>query len=62
MENIVCQRHDNELDTILIGNHTAQDFARAVGDSITDRMAEGGSVFLFSWPSFRRLAAKSSQP
>ena len=63
LANIVCQRHDECLDTILVSNHqSAEDFARAVGDSITDRIAQGGGVFAFTWPSFRRLAAKSSHP
>lgn len=56
LTNIVCQRHDYGLDTILISNHTPDEFAESVGDSITDRIAQGGGIFEFAWLSFRRAS------
>ena len=57
LANIVCQRHDDRRDTILISNQPTESFLRSVGDSITDRIAEGGSIYQFDWPSFRRTSA-----
>jgi DNA replication protein DnaC len=56
LNNIVCQRHDYGLDTILIANQSADEFAGTVGDSITDRIAQDGGIFEFPWPSFRRVS------
>ncbi len=53
LTNIVCQRHDDSLDTILISNHDPDEFAPCVGDSIADRIA-GAGVLVFHWQSFRR--------
>ena len=55
MANIVCQRHDYGRDTILISNQSYESLARSVGESITDRIAEGGGIYTFNWPSFRRV-------
>jgi DNA replication protein DnaC len=55
LANIVCQRHDYGRDTILISNQSDESLARSVGESITDRIAEGGGIYTFNWPSFRRV-------
>jgi len=53
LNNLICTRHDEALDTILIANQSAADFTTAVGESIGDRMNEAGGIIEFSWPSFR---------
>jgi DNA replication protein DnaC len=53
LENIVCQRHDDGKDTLLVGNLTPTEFCRCVGSSIESRMCEGGGVLVCDWPSFR---------
>jgi DNA replication protein DnaC len=56
LANIVCQRHDDGRDTILISNQSAESLARSIGESVTDRIAEGPGIFEFNWKSFRRLS------
>lgn len=50
---LVDSRYANNVDTILITNHTERDFLRAVGPSIADRLKECGVFVPFNWPSFR---------
>jgi DNA replication protein DnaC len=58
LSEIICRRHDKGRDTILISVQSEEDFAQSVGESITDRIAEGGGIYTFNWPSFRRSAPR----
>lgn len=51
--NIVDQRYARELPTVLIGNLQPQAFLENVGNSIADRMNEGGGIIEMNWQSFR---------
>lgn len=53
LSNLLCARHDDARDSILIANHDAATFTATVGESIADRMREAGGVIEFRWPSFR---------
>jgi DNA replication protein DnaC len=60
LNNLLCARHDEGRDSILIANQDAATFTAAVGESIADRMREAGGVIEFQWPSFR--ARNREQP
>jgi DNA replication protein DnaC len=47
-------RYDRMLDTVLIGNYTAEEFAASMGPSIVDRIHECGIKIVCNWRSFRR--------
>ncbi|MBA3351915.1 MAG: ATP-binding protein [Blastocatellia bacterium] len=53
LTNLLCARHDEAKDSILIANQDAATFTAAVGESIADRMHEAGGIIEFRWPSFR---------
>lgn len=53
LNNLLCARHDDAKDSILIANKDAATFTATVGESIADRMREAGGVIEFRWPSFR---------
>lgn len=54
LTHLVDKRYGNMMATIFIGNFdTADSFKACVGDSIYSRLAETGSIFLFSWQSWR---------
>lgn len=53
IENIVCQRHDDGKDTILIANLTKESAEESLGASICSRLVEGGGVIVCDWKSFR---------
>lgn len=53
LENIVCGRHDDGKDTLLISNLKKAEFEASVGESIVSRMCQGGGVVVCDWGSFR---------
>lgn len=54
IQRIVSRRYDtNQMDTILISNETAEEFAKIVGDRVMSRINETGGVCDFNWESFR---------
>lgn len=61
LNTIVCKRHDDGRDTILIhgvdtprlSKEQIDEATKAIGASITSRMWEGGGVVKFDWSSFR---------
>lgn len=57
---IINDRYENMLPTILISNLTMPQLAESIGERLTDRMSEGGgSVLAFNWDSYRQSGAKA---
>jgi len=50
---LIDTRYGNMKDTVLISNQTVDAFVRNVGDSVADRMNEGGGVIEMNWQSLR---------
>lgn len=50
---MIDARYSGVKDTILIGNLTPETLGKAVGDSVMDRMNEGGGVLVMDWDSMR---------
>ena len=50
---VVNERYANLRTTILVTNQTAEDAAKNLGESITDRVRECGWFVECDWPSFR---------
>jgi len=50
---LLNKRYDDKGDTILVCNATLAEFTASIGDSIADRMKEGGGILEFTWASFR---------
>lgn len=53
LHQLVIARHDEMLDTVLIGNGTPEDMLTALGDSIASRMTQAGGVIVLDGPSHR---------
>lgn len=51
---IVDKRYGNMQNTLLVSNLTAADFAKKMGPSILDRLAQCGGIVEFTGKSFRR--------
>ena len=51
--NILDHRHADMLPTLIIANLSPQDFAKHVGPSILDRIAQTGGIVQCTWGSFR---------
>ena len=57
---IINDRYENMLPTILITNLTMPQLSESIGDRLTDRMSEGGgSVLTFNWESYRQSGVKA---
>jgi len=52
--NLLDKRYAAQKPTIIIANFTVEQMGKALSDSVIDRMREGGKVFVFDWPSFRK--------
>lgn len=50
---LINKRYAGRLATILISNQSEEDFAGRVGQSVVDRMADGGGIIVCDWPSLR---------
>src|SRR5206468_2068917 len=50
---LVNLRYEAMVSTILISNHDEETFAKRVGTSIADRIADGGGLILCGWASLR---------
>jgi DNA replication protein DnaC len=53
LNHIIDKRYDNMLDTLLVSNQKAEDFAAVLGPSIVSRMNETGRIITCNWNSFR---------
>lgn len=51
---IVNDRYNNKLPTILAGNLTSLEIKEILGDRIFDRFCESGKSLVFKWDSFRQ--------
>ena len=57
---IINDRYENILPTILISNLTMPQLSESIGERLTDRMSEGGgSVLAFNWGSYRQSGVKA---
>jgi DNA replication protein DnaC len=50
---LVNQRYENEKATVLVCNLAAEEFEKRIGDSIADRINQGGGIIVCDWPSLR---------
>lgn len=50
---IIDKRYANALPTILISNQDAKTFAERIGESVTNRIFDGGGKIVCDWPSLR---------
>jgi len=50
---IINDRYNACLSTILIGNLTIEKLTQVIGERVIDRFREGGKVTLFDWTSYR---------
>lgn len=50
---IVDRRYCDRLPTLLISNELPDEFAKSLGESIVDRMQEGGGILPCDWESLR---------
>jgi len=53
LSDLIGKRYNAELDTLLIGNQTSEEFCKSVGPSIVSRLNECGGICVANWPSFR---------
>jgi DNA replication protein DnaC len=53
LTHIIDGRYGNERPTILISNLTAGELTASLGDSITDRMRQGGGIIEITGASHR---------
>lgn len=51
------RRYGRQVDTILIGSQSVEQFCADIGDSLVSRMQENGCLINCTWESFRRPAA-----
>lgn len=51
---IINERYERMLPTILISNLTIDQLKEALGDRIIDRFRDGGKVLVFDWDSYRK--------
>jgi len=54
---IIDSRYMDERPTILISNHTREEFAKSLSPAVLDRIRENGRGLNFNWGSFRRSDA-----
>lgn len=54
---VINNRYEDLLPTILISNLPVNGLAEFLGDRILDRMSHGGVVLAFDWNSYRRSIA-----
>lgn len=51
---IINDRYNNKISTILAGNLTSIEIKEIIGDRIFDRFCESGKSLVFKWDSYRR--------
>jgi len=51
---IINNRYNNELPTVLIGNVTMSQATEYLGERVIDRVRHGGKVVVFDWESYRK--------
>lgn len=54
IDELVGQRYNRRLDTLLISNETLPVFKDAIGLDIYSRLTEAGGIMVCDWESFRR--------
>lgn len=50
---IIGDRYNNLLPTLLIANCTVKELEAVLGDRVIDRFRDGGKVLVFDWESYR---------
>lgn len=56
---IINDRYENMLPTIIISNHGPDELPNYLGDRVVDRLREGGEAVVFDWSSNRRKEARA---
>lgn len=56
LTHLINRRYNDEKDTLLIGNITAEQFAQNIGSSILSRLNETGGIIVCDWESYRESA------
>jgi len=51
--NLIDKRYAANRPTILIANYTREEMAKALSDSVKDRIRENGKAIIFNWKSYR---------
>ena len=54
---IIDARYQNERPTILITNHSRENFAKSLSPAVLDRIRENGCGLNFNWTSFRKQSS-----
>lgn len=52
---IINDRYNNNLPTVIIGNVTVEEAEDYLGERVVDRIKDGGMVVIFDWESHRSL-------
>jgi len=50
---LLDKRYQDMTDTIVLANLTAEEMAKSLGPSLSDRMSETGGLIECTWPSRR---------
>jgi DNA replication protein DnaC len=58
LQRLIVKRYENARRTILVSNDTADGLRQRLGESVTDRLRDGGRVIVCKWPSLRGDATK----
>lgn len=61
MFEIINERYQNQLSTLLLSNLNRAEITEYLGHRIMDRFAEGGAVVAFDWPSHRGNDANATK-
>lgn len=51
---LINRRYNSKLDTLLISNHSRNDFIKSIGCGLASRMNETGGIIECNWESFRK--------
>ena len=54
---IINDRYNHMLPTIIIGNVTFSEVQESIGKRAVDRICDNGQVFIFNWDSYRKQAS-----
>jgi DNA replication protein DnaC len=56
LQRLIVKRYENAKRTILVSNDTAEGLRQRLGESVTDRLRDGGRVIVCKWASLRGAA------
>lgn len=53
LTHVIDRRYAAEKDTLLITNHSKEDFLKSIGESVASRLVETGGIVNCTWGSYR---------